>query len=285
MALPGEPAMKSGTVRGVSRSRVALLALMAVAAVGIAGCSGDGGKSGATGPTGPTGPAGGPGPTGPATPPSIVAGGPVEIGNGSALTAEQIEAIGVLVAEITSASIPVGAPVPVIEFTLKTSHGGAATGLAPSALAVTVAKLEPPPSGVSCVPAEVAELHQPYTDRGRGWPGPRKRDPGKFPDRHGRHARRTQPRHVSVYVRRKPLDGDVADRGAVRAFAHASRGPRGPALGRGRAARPRQSGEGPGARRRARQRQQAGRVDREPATPATSDWTCTAARATRSSIA
>ncbi len=151
MALPRESAMKSGTVRCVTRSRVSLLALMAVAAIGIAGCSGDGGKSGATGPTGPTGP-GGPGPTGPATPPSIEAGGPVAIGNGSALTAEQIEAIGVLVATIDAASIPVGTPVPVIEFTLKTSHGGAATGLAPSALQVTVAKLEPPPAGVTSTP-------------------------------------------------------------------------------------------------------------------------------------
>ena len=143
--------MKSGTVRGVTRSRVSFLALMAVAAIGIAGCSGDSGKSGAPGPTGPTGP-GGPGPTGPATPPSIEAGGPVEIGNGSTLTAEQIEAIGVLVATIDAASIPVGAPVPVIEFTLKTSHGGAATGLAPSALLVMVAKLEPPPAGTQLYP-------------------------------------------------------------------------------------------------------------------------------------
>jgi OmcA/MtrC family decaheme c-type cytochrome len=144
--------MNSGTVRGVARSRVSLLALMAVTAIGIAGCSGGSGKNGAPGPTGPTGPSGGPGPTGPATPPSILAGGPVEIGNGSALTAEQIKAIGVLVAEITSASIPVGTPVPVIEFTLKTSHGGAATGLAPSALSVTVAKLEPPLASATTYP-------------------------------------------------------------------------------------------------------------------------------------
>jgi OmcA/MtrC family decaheme c-type cytochrome len=144
--------MKSGTVRGVTRSRVSLLALMAVAAVGIAGCSGSSGKSGAQGPTGPTGPSGGPGPTGPATPPSIEAGGPVEIGDGSALTAEQIKAIGVLVAQITSASIPVGTPVPVIEFTLKTSHGGAAIGLAPSALSVTIAKLEPAPPSSTTYP-------------------------------------------------------------------------------------------------------------------------------------
>lgn len=159
MALPRESAMKSGTVRGVTRSRVSILALMAVAAIGIAGCSGDGGKTGATGPTGPTGP-GGPGPTGPATPPSIEAGGPVAIGNGSALTAEQIEAIGVLVATIDAASIPVGAPVPVIEFTLKTAHGGAATGLAASALQVTVAKLVPP-----VAPTLVPEKWQSYVNR------------------------------------------------------------------------------------------------------------------------
>jgi OmcA/MtrC family decaheme c-type cytochrome len=152
MASPRESEMKSGTIRGITRSRVSLLALMAVAAIGIAGCSGSSGKSGAPGPTGPTGPSGGPGPTGPATPPSIEAGGPVEIGNGSALTAEQIKAIGVLVATIDSASIPAGAPVPVIEFTLKTSHGGAATGLAPSALLLTVAKLEPAAAGTTSYP-------------------------------------------------------------------------------------------------------------------------------------
>ena len=154
--------MKSGTVRGVARSRVSLLALMAVAAIGIAGCSGSSGKSGAPGPTGPTGPGGGPGPTGPATPPSIEAGGPVDIGNGSALTAEQIKAIGVLVATIDSASIPVGTPVPVIEFTLKTSHGGAATGLAPSALLVTVAKLVPP---VALDPVVSPKKWQSYINR------------------------------------------------------------------------------------------------------------------------
>lgn len=145
--------MKFGTVRGMTRSRVPLLALMAMAAIGIAGCSGDDGKTGTVGPTGPTGPGGGVGPTGPTAPPSIEAGGPVAIGDGSALTAEQIEAIGVLVATIDSASIPVGAPVPVIEFTLKTSHGGGATGLAPGALRVMVAKLVPPSGGGKTPPS------------------------------------------------------------------------------------------------------------------------------------
>ncbi len=151
--------MKFGTARGMTRSRVPLLALMAMAAGGLAGCSGEDGSTGPVGPTGPTGPGGGIGPTGPTTPPSIEAGGPVAIGNGSTLTAEQIEAIGTLVATIDSASIPAGAPVPVIEFTLKTSHGGAATGLAPSALQVMVAKLVQSPG------SRVPQSWQSYVNR------------------------------------------------------------------------------------------------------------------------
>ena len=152
--------MNIAGARGMTRSRVPLLALMAMAAIGIAGCTGDDGKTGSPGPTGPTGPGGGVGPTGPTPPPSIEAGGPVVIGNGSALTEEQIRAIGTLVATIDSASIPAGAPVPVIEFTLKTSHGGAATGLAPSALLVTVAKLVPPASG-----SRLPQAWQSYVNR------------------------------------------------------------------------------------------------------------------------
>ena len=137
--------MKFFSAQGGRKSRVPLVAMLALAALGVAGCTGDDGKSGGPGPTGPTGPGGGIGPTGPTSPPSIIAGGPVTIGNGSALTAEQIEAIGHIVATLDSASIPAGAPVPVIEFTLKTSHGGAVNGLAPSALLATVARLTPPP--------------------------------------------------------------------------------------------------------------------------------------------
>ncbi len=151
--------MNIAGARGMTRSRVPLLALMAMAAIGLAGCSGDDGKTGSVGPTGPTGPGGGVGPTGPTPPPSIEAGGPVVIGNGSALTEEQIRAIGTLVATIDSASIPAGTPVPVIEFTLKTSHGGAATGLAPGALLVTVAKLVPSTG------SRVPQVWQSYVNR------------------------------------------------------------------------------------------------------------------------
>ncbi len=153
---------------------------------------------GPVGPTGPTGPGGGVGPTGPTSPPSIEAGGPVVIGNGSTLTEEQIKAIGTLVATIDSASIPAGAPIPVIEFTLKTSHGGAATGLAPSALLVTVAKLVPSTG------SRVPQTWQSYVNRtqtairrSEAYP---ERDPGQLGDRHGRHARGSRRRQVPLHV-------------------------------------------------------------------------------------
>jgi len=147
--------MKFAGARGTTRSRVALVAILVLAAIGIAGCENDGGDSGVVGPTGPTGPVGPTGPTGPVVPPvpPIEEGGPVDIGDGSDLTPAQIEAIGFLEATIDAASIPAATPVPVIEFTLKTSHGGAATGLAPGALLVTVAKLIPASSGVDRTPA------------------------------------------------------------------------------------------------------------------------------------
>lgn len=133
--------MKSFSTRGITRSRVPLIALLALAAVGMAGCSGEDGKTGATGPQGPGGGTGPTGPTGPGTTPgpSIEQGGTVIIGNGSTLSEETIRAIGGLVATIDSASITGNRPV--IEFTVKTAHGGGALGLAPSVLNFMVAKL------------------------------------------------------------------------------------------------------------------------------------------------
>ncbi len=134
--------MKIAGAQGITRSRVPLIAMLALAAtIGLAGCSGDDGRTGATGPQGP---GGGTGPTGPTGPggspgPSIEQGGTVVIGNGTTLTEEQIAAIGGLVASIDSASIAGNKPV--IEFTVKTAHGGGALGLAPSVLNFMVAKL------------------------------------------------------------------------------------------------------------------------------------------------
>lgn len=141
--------MKIAGAHGITRSRVPLIAMLALAAtIGLAGCSGDDGRSGATGPQGPGGGTGPTGPTGPggAPGPSIEQGGTVVIGNGTTLTEEQIAAIGGLVATIDSASIAGNKPV--IEFTVKTAHGGGALGLAPSVLNFMVAKLVPAADGI-----------------------------------------------------------------------------------------------------------------------------------------
>ena len=139
--------MSTAGARGITRARVPLIALMALAAIGMAGCEGDNGDKGVTGPTGPTGPVGPTGPTGPAVPtvPPITDGGPVTIGDGTALTAEQIAQIGGLVASIDSVSLS-AAPSPVVEFTVKTSHGGPVLGLAPGVTRFMVAKLVAEPS-------------------------------------------------------------------------------------------------------------------------------------------
>jgi OmcA/MtrC family decaheme c-type cytochrome len=138
--------MRFSSARGSTKSRVALLALMAIAAIGATGCSGDQGNQGDQGPPGPVGPPGGSGgSTGPTGPTTIETGATVSLGNGSALTAEQIKSIGTLVAKIDKASLTTATAVrnPVIEFSLKTPYGGAVTDLAPSVLSVTVAKLIP----------------------------------------------------------------------------------------------------------------------------------------------
>ena len=91
----------------MTRSRIPLIAMLALAAtMGLAGCDGDS-VNDAVGPTGPTGGVGPTGPTGPTVPPTVPIedGGPGTIGNGSTLTAEQIAAIGGLVATMDSAAI------------------------------------------------------------------------------------------------------------------------------------------------------------------------------------
>ncbi len=138
--------MRVSSARGILRSRVPAMALLALAAIGIAGCTGDQGPQGDNGPPGPVGPpGGGGGGTGPTGPTGIEQGANVSLGNGSALTAEQIRQIGTLVATIDKVSLTTATAVrnPVIEFTLKTPYGGAVTDLAPSVLNVMVAKLIP----------------------------------------------------------------------------------------------------------------------------------------------
>jgi OmcA/MtrC family decaheme c-type cytochrome len=138
--------MRFSSTRGITKSRVALIAMMAISALGAAGCTGDQGSQGEQGPPGPVGPpGGGGGNTGPTGPTGIEQGGNVSLGNGSALTPEQIAQIGTLVATIDKVSLTTATAVrnPVIEFTLKTPYGGAVTDLAPSVLNVMIAKLIP----------------------------------------------------------------------------------------------------------------------------------------------
>src|SRR5690606_24267141 len=141
-----ESSMRIAGARGITRSRVPLIAMLALAAtVGLAGCSGDSGRE-KDEPSGPAGPVGPTGPTGPTVPPvvGIEDGGPVTIGDGTALTADQIRQIGGLVATIDSVSLN-AAPSPVVEFTVKTSHGGPVLGLAPAVTRFMVSKLVPEP--------------------------------------------------------------------------------------------------------------------------------------------
>lgn len=140
--------MKIAGTRGITRSRVPLMAMLALAAtIGVAGCAGDSGRGGAD-PAGPADPVGPTGPTGPTVPPTvgIEDGGPVTIGNGSTLTAAQIEAIGGLVATIDSAEVANDRAV--IQFTVKTSHGGPVLELAATTLRLGIAKLVPPAGGL-----------------------------------------------------------------------------------------------------------------------------------------
>jgi OmcA/MtrC family decaheme c-type cytochrome len=134
--------------------------LALAATIGLAGCDGNSTHEVAAGPSGPTGPVGPTGPTGPAVPPpvSIENGGPVTIGDGTTLTAEQIEQIGGLVATIDSVTLS-AAPAPVVEFTVKTSHGGAVLGLAPTVTRFMVSKLVPDPLG------RAPSLWQSYVNR------------------------------------------------------------------------------------------------------------------------
>jgi OmcA/MtrC family decaheme c-type cytochrome len=140
--------MKIAGARGITRSRVPLIAMLALAAtIGLAGCEGDRGET-TGGPSGPADPIGPTGPTGPTVPPTvgIEDGGPVTIGNGSTLTAGQIEAIGGLVATLDSAAVANDRVV--IQFTVKTSHGGPVLELAATTLRLGIAKLVPPFGGL-----------------------------------------------------------------------------------------------------------------------------------------
>jgi OmcA/MtrC family decaheme c-type cytochrome len=120
----------------------ALLALACFSLM-LGGCSGSDGRPGEDGAPGPEGPEGPPGPGG--SPGVGIPGlGDIVIGNGSLLTPAEVETAGRIIAEITAVT---AATPPVIEFTLETQRGGAVLGLAPGALNLTLAKLQPASGG------------------------------------------------------------------------------------------------------------------------------------------
>jgi len=112
--------------------------------LGVAGCEGDDGAQGPAGPPGPEGPTGPTGPEGPPGPPGAPGGtvGSITVGDGTALTAEEIETLGQLQAEITNVTI---ASPPVVEFTVTAENGEPALGIAEGVVWFTFAKLVPAP--------------------------------------------------------------------------------------------------------------------------------------------
>lgn len=118
--------MKS-SVRMRQGNRV--IPLVGVLVLALAGCGGEDGPPGVQGPQGPDG---GTGPEGPPPATSIA------IGDGSALTPEQIAALGKLQATITG--VTVSSP-PVVDFTVLDQHGEPATGLDAGAVRFTFVKL------------------------------------------------------------------------------------------------------------------------------------------------
>ncbi|MEJ2604858.1 MAG: OmcA/MtrC family decaheme c-type cytochrome [Gammaproteobacteria bacterium] len=115
------------------------LVLATLLLLGVAGCEGDDGPAGPPGPPGPPGTDGNDGAVGPPGPPGGSAAS-ITIGDGEALTEEEIEILGQLQAEITSVTIE--SP-PVVEFTVLTEDGEPALGLAEGVVWFTAAKLVP----------------------------------------------------------------------------------------------------------------------------------------------
>jgi OmcA/MtrC family decaheme c-type cytochrome len=116
-----------------------ILALMVVGLL-LAACEGDDGTDGATGPAGAAGPPGPPGGAGPAGPPGVPPSDAIIIGDGSALTAAEIETLGKLQATITN--VTVSSP-PVVDFTVTDAQGDPAEGIASGYVWFTFAKLMP----------------------------------------------------------------------------------------------------------------------------------------------
>ena len=125
---------------GFSVTKAGRIAALVLAASLVWGCSGDNGAPGTSGDPGPSGPPGPPGP--PGTPPDA----PIVIGDGSELTADEIERLGKLYATITSVTVN---SAPVVEFTVFDEQGYPAEGIDASVVMFTFAKLMPPDPDVN----------------------------------------------------------------------------------------------------------------------------------------
>lgn len=110
------------------------LTVLVVISIFLAACDGSDGAAG------PAGPAGADGPAGPAGPPGPPPDGSIIIGDGSALTAEEIETLGKLAAVITG--VTATSP-PVVDFTVTDGNGDPAYGIAEGVVLFTIAKLMP----------------------------------------------------------------------------------------------------------------------------------------------
>jgi len=124
---------------GPNEIRKFLLPLMFAVAM-LWGCSGDDGAPGAAGPAGP------PGPPGPPAQPAPPAGNAIIIGDGSLLTADEIETLGKLQAAITAVTVN---SAPVVEFWVADANGNPAVGIDPGVIRFTFAKLMPPDPDVN----------------------------------------------------------------------------------------------------------------------------------------
>jgi len=118
----------------MSSVRITGLIFFICSVLALSGCDGDDGAAGAAGAAGATGETGPPGPPGPSSSDAII------IGDGSELTAAEIETLGKLQATITNVTV---ASPPVVDFTVTDANGNPAEGIASGYVWFTFAKLMP----------------------------------------------------------------------------------------------------------------------------------------------
>ena len=129
-----------------------LVPAMLGAVLAIAGCSGDDGDQGPAGPAGPPGEQGPPGDPGAG---GGTTGDTINIGDGSTVTEDDLEALGFLQLEILDATIE--SP-PVVSFKVTAEDGTPIVGLPPNVFGFTLNKLVPVDGGMSAHAPYYADL-------------------------------------------------------------------------------------------------------------------------------